>query len=71
MCRDMCVPLLGKEGEDWFQEVKACPYQGLHFDIMSPKIAKKVGLKVEPIKGKWEFVDALGTRVRITGTGLA
>ena len=51
--------------------MKACPYQGLHFDIMSPKIAKKLGLKVEPINSRWEFIDALGKRVRITGTGLA
>ena len=47
ICVETCVfPLLGMEGEDWFQEVQARPYQGLHFDVMSPKIAKKLGLKV-------------------------
>ena len=67
----MCVPLLGKEGEQWFQKVEACPYQGQQWDIMSTKTAKKIGLKIEPIRGRWEFVDAVGRKVKITGTGLA
>ena len=47
VCTEQCVlPLLAGGNKEWFEEVRAFPYKSLDVDMMSAKIATKLGLRI-------------------------